>query len=51
MGGNLQGRGKILHSCMFDLVGVFFFLPLCVIILNVDEGTVQLMSSFNLQNM
>lgn len=28
MGGNLQGRGKILHSYVYDLVGVFFLLLL-----------------------
>lgn len=49
MGGNLQGRGKILHSYVYDLVGVFFLL-LFVIILSVGEGTVQLTSSVNLPN-
>lgn len=49
MGGNLQGRGKILHSHVYDLVGVFFLL-LFVMILSVGEGTVQLTSSVNLPN-
>lgn len=49
MGGNLQGRGKILHSYVYDLVGVFFLL-LFVMILSVGEGTVQLPSSVNLPN-